>query len=74
MMLPSFALMRWFCRQSIAMTGASNLGRLTALVTLGYFFVWTLVGLAVFAWGVAIASQSRLSHKCRPFASADWVK
>jgi predicted metal-binding membrane protein len=49
MMLPSLVLMLLPYRKS---------GRLTALVTLGlgYFFVWTVIGAAVFPIGVALAA------------------
>ena len=32
------------------------LGRLTALVGVGYFFVWTVFGMAAFPLGVALAA------------------
>jgi len=48
MMLPSVAPMLWRSK--------SRLGRLTLLVGLGYFFVWTLVGLAIFPLGVVLAA------------------
>jgi predicted metal-binding membrane protein len=56
MMLPSLAPMLWRYRESVGRTRETRLGLLTTLVTLGYFFVWTLFGLAVFAVGVAIAA------------------
>jgi predicted metal-binding membrane protein len=56
MMLPSFAPMLWRYRQSVEKTRETRRGRLTTLVGLGYFFVWTLFGLAVFLVGVAIAA------------------
>jgi predicted metal-binding membrane protein len=55
MMLPSLAPMLWRYHQGIDRTGETRLGRLTALVAAGYFFVWTVVGLAVFPLGVALA-------------------
>src|SRR6185312_11351320 len=36
--------------------GETRLGRLTALVGVGYFFVWTAFGMAAFALGVALAA------------------
>ena len=36
--------------------GETRLGRLTALVAVGYFFVWTVFGLAAFALGVALTT------------------
>jgi predicted metal-binding membrane protein len=61
MMLPSLVpiLMRY--REAVGATGKSSLaeprlGRLTALVGAGYFLMWTLLGIAVFAVGAASAS------------------
>jgi predicted metal-binding membrane protein len=48
MMLPSLTPMLWRCK--------SRLGRLTLLAGLGYFFMWTLLGLAVFPLGVVVAA------------------
>jgi predicted metal-binding membrane protein len=45
MMLPSLAPMLWRYR-----------GRLTALVGVGYFVVWTMLGIAVFPLGVALVT------------------
>src|SRR5215510_10177372 len=56
MMLPSLVPMLWRYRQAIARTGETRLGRLTALVGAGYFFVWTGFGMAAFALGVALAA------------------
>ena len=56
MMLPSFAPMLWRYRREVAMTGETRLARLTALVSLGYFFVWAVLGMAVFVSGVALAA------------------
>ena len=56
MMLPSLVPMLWRYRQAVGWTGESRLAGLTALVGLGYFFVWTLFGLAVFALGVTLAA------------------
>ena len=57
MMLPSLvpALARY--RRAVGGTGGTRLGRLTALVVAGYFFVWTVFGIAVFPVGVALASM-----------------
>src|SRR6516165_12060734 len=52
MMLPSLAPMLWRYRQAVGRTGETRLGRLTALVGVGYFFVWTAVGMAAFPLGV----------------------
>jgi predicted metal-binding membrane protein len=56
MMLPSLAPMLWRYRQAVGWRGKSRLGRLTLLVGLGYFFVWTLCGLALFPLGIALAA------------------
>jgi predicted metal-binding membrane protein len=56
MMMPSLAPMLWRYRQSIGSADETLRGRQTALVGLGYFFVWTLFGLAVFPVGVAAAA------------------
>jgi hypothetical protein len=40
-MVPSLVPMLWRYRQAVGRTGETRLGRLTALVGLGYFFVWT---------------------------------
>jgi predicted metal-binding membrane protein len=56
MMLPSVVPMLWRYRQAVDRTGETRLGRLTALVGVGYFFVWILFGMAVFPLGVALAT------------------
>lgn len=64
MMLPSFVPMLARYRRAVAGAGethglpraARGLGLLTALVGVGYFFVWTLVGIAVFPLGLALAA------------------
>ena len=56
MMLPSIVPTLWRYRQAVGRAGASHLGRLTALAGLGYFFVWTLFGAAVFPLGVALSA------------------
>jgi predicted metal-binding membrane protein len=66
MMLPSLVPMLWRYRQAVALTGETRLGRLTVLVGVGYFFVWTVLGIAVFPLGVTLAmvemQQPRLAH------------
>ena len=57
MMLPALAPMLWRYREAIGETRSVRLGRLTMLVALGYFFVWTLLGLAVFPVGIAVAAM-----------------
>jgi predicted metal-binding membrane protein len=56
MMLPSLMPMLWRYRQAVCRTGETRLDRLTALVGVGYFSVWTVLGMAAFAMGVALAS------------------
>src|SRR5438552_6324264 len=56
MMLPSLMPMLWRYRQALFRTGETHLGRLTTLVGVGYFFVWTVFGMAVFPLGVALAA------------------
>jgi predicted metal-binding membrane protein len=56
MMLPSLAPTLWRHRKSVAGMGAAHPTRLTALVGAGYFFVWTVIGAAVFPLGVALAA------------------
>jgi predicted metal-binding membrane protein len=56
MMLPSLVPMLWHYRRAIGWTGEASLGRLTAIVGVGYFFVWTVFGIAVFPLGVALAA------------------
>jgi predicted metal-binding membrane protein len=56
MMLPSFAPMLWRYRQAVERKGRTRLGRLSALVTAGYFSVWTAFGLVAFVLGVAVAA------------------
>ncbi len=67
MMLPSLMPMLWryrlavgsataLARLGVTSLGVTNLDRLTALVAVGYFFVWTAFGMAVFPLGVALAA------------------
>jgi len=55
MMLPSLAPMLLRYRLIIEAAGEDRLDRLTALAGAGYFFVWTLLGLAVYPLGTALA-------------------
>jgi predicted metal-binding membrane protein len=55
MMLPSLVPTLWRYRQTVGSTGGRRLSWLTALVTMGYFFVWTLCGAAVFPLGATLA-------------------
>jgi predicted metal-binding membrane protein len=56
MMLPSLVPMLWRYRQAVGMTGETRLGQLTALVGVGYFFVWAVFGMAAYPLGVAMAA------------------
>lgn len=56
MMLPSLAPMLWRYRQAVGRTGETRLGRLIALVGLGYFSVWIVFGMAAFPLGIALAA------------------
>jgi predicted metal-binding membrane protein len=55
MMLPGLVPMLWRYRQAVGRTSETRLGRLTALVGVGYFFVWTVFGMAAFPLGVVLA-------------------
>lgn len=56
MMLPSLLPMLWRYRQAVGGTGETRVVRLTALVGVGYFVVWTVLGMGVFALIVALAA------------------
>jgi predicted metal-binding membrane protein len=56
MMLPSLVPMLCRYRQDVGRIGETRLGRLTALVGAGYFFVWTMFGMAAFPLGAVLAS------------------
>jgi predicted metal-binding membrane protein len=56
MMLPSLVPMLWRYRQAVGRTGETRLARLTTLVGAGYFFVWTVFGMAAFPLGAALAA------------------
>jgi len=71
MMLPSLVPRLWRYREAVAATAETRLGRLTALVSLGYFFVWTMFGLAAYLLGVrlaAIAMQQAAVARVVPIA------
>jgi len=55
MMLPSLVPMLRRYRQAAGRIGEGPLGWLTALVGIGYFFVWTVLGVAVFPLGASLA-------------------
>ena len=56
MMLPSLVPMLWRYRQAVGRTGETRLGRLTALAGVGYFVVWTALGLVAFPLGIVLAA------------------
>jgi len=56
MMLPSLIPMLWRYRRAVGRAGETRLGRQTALVGLGYFFVWAVFGMAAFPLGVVLAA------------------
>jgi predicted metal-binding membrane protein len=56
MMLPSLIPMLARYRLAVNRTNASGLGWLTGVAGLGYFFVWTVIGMAVFPLGVGLAA------------------
>ena len=71
MMLPSLVPMLWRYRRAVGGKGNARMGRLTALVGTGYFFVWTVFGMAAFALGVALAAvemQSSALARAAPSA------
>lgn len=73
MMLPSLLPMLGRYRQAVSRTAETRLGRLTALVGAGYLIVWTLSGVAAFAFGAAlVAVEIRLPWLARavPVATA----
>lgn len=66
MMLPSLVPMLLHYRHGAGSAGGTRPGRLTLLVGAGYYFVWTLIGLAVSVLGVAIsAAETRLPALAR---------
>src|SRR5215831_5722156 len=56
MMLPSLVPMLRRYRQTVRTSDATRLGQLTVLVGAGYFFVWTVFGMAAYPLGVALAA------------------
>jgi predicted metal-binding membrane protein len=49
--------MLWRYREAVGGAGEARLNWLTALVSAGYFFVWTVIGVAAFPLGVALAAM-----------------
>ena len=58
MMLPSLGPTLWRYRQHATGTGETRVDRLTAVVGTGYFFVWTVSGVAAFALGATLAAEA----------------
>jgi predicted metal-binding membrane protein len=56
MMLPCLLPTLWRYRQAVGRTGETRPGRLTAVLGVGYFFAWTVFGIAAFPLGVALAA------------------
>ena len=59
MMLPSLVPMLWRYRLAVGSTGRTGEARLaclTVLVGVGYFFVWTLLGVAAYPLGATLAA------------------
>jgi len=72
MMMPSLvpALLRY--REVVRRTSETHLARVTTLAGLGYFCVWTLIGVTIFAVGVALADvemDSPTLARAVPFAA-----
>jgi predicted metal-binding membrane protein len=55
-MLPSLIPMLGHYRQAVASTADARFGWLTAVVGVGYFFVWTVFGMFVYPLGVGLAA------------------
>jgi predicted metal-binding membrane protein len=73
MMLPSLVPMLLRYREVVSGTGVTRLGWLTMRVGVGYFFVWTVFGMAAFPLGVALAAlEMELPTLARavPFAAS----
>jgi predicted metal-binding membrane protein len=71
MMLPSSVPMLWRYRRAVGWVSEVRLAWLTALVGIGYFFVWTLLGMFAFPLGRALATiemQSPAPSRAVPIA------
>ena len=55
MMLPSLTPTLWRYHQDACRNAGARAGRLTAIVALGYFFVWAVLGVVVFPLGAMLA-------------------
>ena len=56
MMLPSLVPTLWRYRRALRIAGEMRLGRLTTLVSVGYFAVWAVLGVAALALSIALAT------------------
>jgi len=56
MMLPSLVPVLWNYRKAVSGANERHPGWRTSLVGAGYFFVWTVFGVAIFPLGVALAA------------------
>lgn len=56
MMLPSLTPLLWRYHEGAVQAGSGRVGRLTAIVGVGYFAVWAAFGVTVFPLGVALAA------------------
>jgi predicted metal-binding membrane protein len=56
MMTPSLIPMLSRYREAVSRTGEARLVWLTVLVGVGYFFVWTVFGMAAFPLGIALTA------------------
>src|SRR5438552_16199911 len=61
MMLPSLLPMLWRYREAVTSAVETRLGLLTALVGIGYFCMWTLVGMVAIPLGFALA-EAEMQH------------
>jgi predicted metal-binding membrane protein len=72
MMLPSLVPILRRYRQAVGSAGRSQLDQLTVWIGTGYFFVWTVFGMAVFALGAgfaALAMQQPIVARAVPVAT-----
>jgi predicted metal-binding membrane protein len=61
MMLPSFVPVLWRYHQALARISRIRPGVLTALVSAGYFFVWTVFGVTVFPTAAGLARSTPMA-------------
>jgi predicted metal-binding membrane protein len=72
MMMPALAPMLLSYRRSIRLRNETRLNRLTAMAGAGYFFVWAVIGIAVYPVGVIVAEAEMRSSglsRCMPIAT-----